>query len=192
MNASFPDSRIPTPMRRTFLFSLVAVAALTACGNDDDPTTGPGGAPRVYNQVERLGNPLVSEVLLAKRNHGFHNAGMPTSDVANHSAEVKAFVRTVAGRNDTVANTLAAVLLPDMLIVQTGRAGSTAGWLSWALADGYGGRKLADDVVDAGLMAIFGPLLSPANVSPGLSTDNVGANDKTFSTTFPYLAAPSL
>ncbi|MBC7897786.1 MAG: DUF4331 family protein [Cytophagaceae bacterium] len=180
-------------MRRSIFVSLVAVAALTACGNDDDDTTGPGGgSPRVYNQVERLGNPLVSEVTLAKRNHAFHNVGMPTTDVANHSAELKAFVRTVAGRNETVANTLASVLLPDMLIVQTNKAGGTAGWLSWALADGYGGRKLADDVVDAGLMAIFGPLLSPANVSPGLSTDNVGANDKAFSATFPYLAAPSL
>ncbi|MCC6317606.1 MAG: DUF4331 family protein [Gemmatimonadaceae bacterium] len=177
-------------MRRLIL-SLAAVGALSACGSDDD-TTGPGNTPRVYNQVERLGNPLVSEVLLAKRNHAFHNVGKPSTDVANHSAEVRAFVKTVAGRNDTVANTLAAVLLPDMLIVQTNKPANTAGWLTWALADGYGGRKLADDVVDAGLAAIFGPLLSPANVSPALSTDNVNANDKPFGTTFPYLAAPSL
>ncbi len=74
---------------------------------------------------------------------------------------------TVAGRNATVQNTLAAVLLPDMLIVQTDKATSTAGWLSWALADGYGGRKLADDVVDAGLAATFGSLLDPNNMSPG-------------------------
>lgn len=186
------DSRILTPMRRSIFLSMFALAALTACGNDDDSTTGPDGTPRVYNQVERLGNPLVSEVLLAKRNHAFHNVGQPTSDVANHSTEVKAFVRTVAGRNETVANTLASVLLPDMLIVQTNKAGNTAGWLTWALADGYGGRKLTDDVVDAGLSALFGSLLSPANVTPGLTTDNVGANDKAFGTTFPYLAAPSL
>jgi hypothetical protein len=179
-------------MHRSVFFSLAAVAALTACGTDDDSATGPDATPRVYNQVERLGNPLVSEVLLAKRNHAFHNAGMPTTDVANHGAEVRAFVRTVAGRNEAVANTLASVLLPDMLIVQVNKAGSTAGWLSWALADGYGGRKLADDVVDAGLMALFGPLLDPNNTTPGLQTDNVNANDKAFGTTFPYLAAPSL
>ena len=51
-------------------------------------------------------------------------------------------------------------------------------------------RRLADDVVDAGLMAIFGPLLSQNNVSPGLTTDNVGENDRPFQTTFPYLADP--
>jgi hypothetical protein len=88
-----------------------------------------------------------------------------------------------------VANTLASVLLPDMLIVQTDKPPTTAGWLTWALANGYGGRKLTDDVVDAGLSATFGSLLSPNNVSPGLTTDNVSQNDKPFMTTFPYLAA---
>jgi hypothetical protein len=78
-----------------------------------------------------------------------------------------------------------------MLIVQPNRARGTSGWLTWALADGYGGRNLTDDVVDAGLMAIFGPLLDPENVSPGLSTDNVPANDRPFLPSFPYLAAPN-
>ncbi len=178
-------------MRRMML-SLLAVSALAACGDDDDNgVTGPSDTPRVYNQVERLGNPLVSEVFLAKRNHGFHNAGMPATDVANHAAELRNFVKTVAGRQDNVANTLASVLLPDMLIVQANKPGNTAGWLTWALADGYGGRKLADDVVDAGLSAIFGPLLSTANVTQALVSDNVSANDKPFSTTFPYLAPAS-
>lgn len=173
------------------MLALLATAALAACGDDDTDIAGPSASPRVYNQIERLGNPLVSEVFLAKRNHGFHNAGMPTTDVANHAAELRTFVRTVAGRQDNVANTIASVLLPDMLIVQTNKAGNTAGWLTWALADGYGGRRLADDVVDAGLSAIFGPLLSPANVTPSLVSDNVGANDKPFGTTFPYLAPAS-
>ena len=111
--------------------------------------------------------------------------------MANFTAELKGFVATVAGRNATVQNTLAAVLLPDMLIVQTDKPEANAGWLTWALAPstGWGGRKLTDDVVDAGLAAIFGSLLDPNNVSAGLTTDNVNANDATFSATFPYLAA---
>ncbi|MEP7384783.1 MAG: DUF4331 family protein [Gemmatimonadota bacterium] len=184
----------PADMRNlTLRLTTVALAAstlaLSACG-DDNQTTAPSFT-RVYNQVERLGNPLVSEVTLAKRNHGFHNKGMPSTDVANHATELKSFVTTVAGREASLANTLASVLLPDMLIIQTDKAGTSAGWLTWALADGYGGRKLTDDVVDAGLLAIFGPLLNPNNVSPGLTTDNVGANDKPFSAAFPYLAAPT-
>jgi hypothetical protein len=179
---------------RTRTRKLAALGALTllsvsmACSDEGQDITGTG-TDRIYTQVERLGNPLVSEVTLAKRNHGFHNSGRPSTDVVNHSAELKAFVTNVAGRDASVANTLATVLLPDMLIVQTDKPANTAGWLTWALANGYGGRKLTDDVVDAGLQAIFGGLLSPNNVSPALTTDNVGQNDKPFATTFPYLAA---
>ena len=165
-----------------------ALATAAACSNDNNGITAVP-SDRVFVQVDRLGNPLVSEVFLAKRNHGFHNAGKPSTDVANHATELKAFVTTVAGRDQSVANTLASVLLPDMLIVQTDKATNTAGWLTWALANGYGGRKLTDDVVDAGLAAVFGNLLSPTNVSPGLTTDNVNQNDKPFLATFPYLAA---
>ena len=171
------------------LGALALALSVAACNDDDDNDITGIANDRIFVQVERLGNPLVSEVFLAKRNHGFHNAGRPGTDVANHTTELKAFVTTVAGRDQTVANTLASVLLPDMLIVQTDKAANTAGWLSWALANGYGGRKLSDDVVDAGLAALFGNLLSPNNVSPGLATDNVNQNDKPFLTSFPYLAA---
>ncbi len=148
-------------------------------------------AERAYNQVQRLGNPLVSEVFLAKRSHPVHGSTGPAQDVALISDELKAFVRDVAGRNATVQNTLAAVLLPDELIIQTDKDPATAGWLSWALANGWGGRKLDDDVVDAGLLAIFGPLLDPNNTTPGLESDNVNGNDHPFLTSFPYLAAPN-
>ena len=169
---------------------LMLAAALFGAGCSGDNTTMPIGddGARMYNQVQRLGNPLVSEVFLAKRSHALHGSTGPAADQATIQAEFINFIATVAGRNATVQNTLAAALLPDMLIVQTDKEPTTAGWLSWALADGYGGRKLADDVVDAGLVAIFGPLLDANNVSPGLSTDNVG-NDSNFLTVFPYVAA---
>ncbi|OLD74674.1 MAG: hypothetical protein AUG87_15850 [Candidatus Rokubacteria bacterium 13_1_20CM_4_70_14] len=131
-------------------------------------------------------------MFLAKRSHPVHGATGPAQDVTLISAELKAFVANVAGRNATVQNTLAAVLLPDELIIQTDKDPASAGWLSWALANGWGGRKLGDDVVDAGLSAIFGSLLDPSNTSPGLTTDNVAANDVAFGATFPYLAAPHL
>jgi hypothetical protein len=171
---------------------LILAGTILAAGCNDNNDTGSTGPDfdRMYNQVQRLGNPLVSEVFLAKRSHPQHGAIGPADDVAMIGTELKSFVLTVAGRNQTVANTLASVLLPDMLIVQTDKDPTSAGWLSWALADGWGGRKLTDDVVDAGLMAIFGPLLDPNNVSPGLTTDNVG-NDSQFQAAFPYLATPN-
>jgi hypothetical protein len=169
--------------------AVLGLALLAGACNEDTILS---KTARAYNQVQRLGNPLVSEVFLAKRSHPVHGSVGPDQDVALLTAELKGFVANVAGRNATVQNTLAAVLLPDELIIQTDKDPGTAGWLSWALANGWGGRKLTDDVVDAGLDAIFGPLLDPNNTSPGLETDNVAANDVAFATTFPYLAAPHL
>ncbi|MBP6443979.1 MAG: DUF4331 family protein [Gemmatimonadales bacterium] len=175
-------------MTRLAVTPLLLVAALVGAGCSSDSTTMPtDNGTRMYNQVQRLGNPLVSEVLLAKRSHALHGSTGPAVDPTTIRAEFVNFIATVAGRNATVQNTLATVLLPDMLIVQTDKPIASAGWLSWALADGYGGRKLSDDVVDAGLSAIFGTLLDPSNVSPGLASDNV-PNDSNFLTTFPYLA----
>ena len=166
-------------------------AGLAGC--NDDEGTGPTTA-QMYDQVQRLGNPLVSEVFLAKRSHPQHGAIGPAEDVAMIGDELKSFVLNVAGRNQTLANTLAAVLLPDMLIVQTDKPATTAGWLTWLpqLGNGWGGRKLSDDVVDLGLLALFG---DPFGIDPAgavgkqaLTTDNVGS-DSSFLTTFPYVAA---
>ena len=176
-----------TSLRLGLAVAAAAATVVTAACNDDN--VGPAQT-RMFDQVQRLGNPLVSEVLLAKRSHAQHGTIGPDEDNAMIEAEFRAFIATVAGRNQTVQNTLASVLLPDMLIVESGRDPSTAGYLSWALANGWGGRTLSDDVLDASTMAVFGPLLDPDDVSPGLTTDNIPSDD-TFSSTFPYLKAPN-
>lgn len=164
-----------------------ALVVLLAAGCSDDHPAAPATS-RVFNQVQRLGNPLVSEVFLAKRDHAFHGSTAPTIDVAAFTPIIRSFTDNVAGRDSTVGKTLAAVLLPDELLVQSNKDTASAGWLTWALANGWGGRKLTDDVVTAGLQAIFGALLNPNNTSPALADDHVAANDVPFSTTFPYLA----
>ncbi len=183
-------------MRSTFrtrtLCAALALPLLVA-GCSDDNNGGGSTSPdvtRTYNQVERLGNPLVSEVFFMKRDHGLHNSTAPATDVANGFGDkIKAFTNAF-NRGPTIANTLAAVLVPDMLMVYPNRAGNTAGWLSWALAGGYGGRKIQDDVVDAGLTAIFGKLLDAnATVVTGLTSDNISTSVRTYPTTFPYLEA---
>jgi hypothetical protein len=170
-----------------------ALLAFAACSDDNGISTGPN--TREYNQVQRLGNPLVSEVFLAKKDHAFHGSVGPSEDVAAFAPTVKAFPAAF-GRDAVIGNTLASVLLPDMLIVQLDKDPASAGWLSWALADGYGGRKLSDDVVDAGLTAIFGPLLGDPthkvcdNFALPLCTDNVPDPGR-HSDAFPYLLPPA-
>jgi hypothetical protein len=171
----------------------IAGPNLSQAAADD---TDEGDTNTVYEQVEFLGNPLVSEVTITKANHDEYNRTQPYN-TATFGPQSLAFINAFRGNQPVVANTLGAVLYPDMLVVESSRNPATAGWLSWALANGWGGRKLGDDVVDAGLSAIFGKIITADgaycdNFTLPLCTDNVGANDKTFSTTFPYLASPTL
>ena len=185
----------------------IALTALTllaaACDGDATRPVGTAGpasldhlpaAGTMYDQIEFLGNPLVSEVTIAKANHEAYNKTQPYN-TATFLPQTAAFV-TSFGRPASLARTLGGVLYPDILIVDTSKDPATAGWLSWALAAGWGGRKLSDDVVDLGLTAIFssflekeGALCAPFQLP--LCTDNVPANDNAFLATFPYLAAPN-
>jgi hypothetical protein len=180
--------------------TLAAVSAASLAGCSDD-NTGPA-TMRMFNQVQRLGNPLVSEVLLAKRSHPTHGSIGPQDDATVLGPEILSFITgpgSVAGRSAGYANTLGSVLLPDMLVVQTDKDPSTAGWLNWVglppLANGWGGRKLQDDVVDLALLAVFG---DPFGADPdgaagkeGLTTDNVAFDSPGVTNTFPYLAPPN-
>ncbi|HZM28389.1 MAG TPA: DUF4331 family protein [Gemmatimonadales bacterium] len=180
-----------------------ALALVAACSDDGTMTTPTDPANmRSYDQVQRLGNPLVSEVLLQKADHPLHGSIGPDQDLALVAPRALAFITgpgSVAGRSADYANVLGSVLLPDMLIVQTDKPANTAGWLNWVgvapLANGYGGRKLTDDVVDLALLAIFGdPFgLDPAGAQgkQALTTDNVAFDSPGITTTFPYLAPPN-
>jgi hypothetical protein len=194
---------ILSPARRWALTFTIVAAGLAASGcSDDDGDGGNGPAePEAFNQVQRLGNPLVSEVLLSKRSHPTHGSIGPQDDVALIGQEVLGFLTgpgSVAGRSADYANTLGGALLPDMLIVQTDEDPATAGWLTWLplapFANGYGGRKLDDDVVDLALLAVFGdPFGADPDGAAGkeaLTTDNVGS-DSSILPNFPYLGEPS-
>ncbi len=195
---------LATPKRAIVgLMTLALMVVASAC-NDNTELTGID-TNRVYIQVERLGNPLVSEVFFLKRDHGLHNAKSPIDDTRTMDqggTDVPGHIRSFASqspfnRSETIISTLGAVLAPDELVVYPNRstAAGNVGWLTWALKPGvgYGGRMLTDDVVDLGLSAVFGNLLDPsAPVVAGLTSDNVPASVRSFSATFPYLEAPRL
>ena len=183
----------------TGLMTLALVLTVSAC-NDDTDLTGVD-TNRTYTQIERLGNPLVSEVFFPKRDHGLHNNKGPVDDTKTMDqggtdvrGHISSFVSQFPNRTQTTITTLGAVLAPDMLMVFPNRAttAGNVGWLTWALKPnvGYGGRLLTDDVVDIGLSAVFGNALDPAQpVLAGLTSDNVGPSVRSFSATFPYLEA---
>jgi hypothetical protein len=190
-------------VRRCALSAATALGCVAAAACSDDNDNGGNGPdqPRAFNQIQRLGNPLVSEVLLAKRSHPTHGSIGPEDDAALIGAEALGFITgpgSVAGRSADYATTLGGALLPDMLIVQTDKDPATAGWLTWLplapFANGYGGRRLTDDVVDLALLAVFGDPFGadPAGAAgkEALTTDNV-ASDSPVTGSFPYLGAPN-
>lgn len=187
--------------------AILAIGLIAAGCSETDKSgstiSGPDGGPTIseshlapgttFVQVEELGNPLVQEVTIVKARHDLYDRTMPYN-TAEFRPETEAFIKSF-GRPQSLATLLGSVLYPDILIVDSSKNPSTAGWLSWALANGWGGRKLDDDVVDIGLTAIFSHLLAAeghkcAPFQLPLCTDNVGANDKPNLATFPYVAAP--
>jgi hypothetical protein len=142
-----------------------------------------------YDQVDRMGRPAINTVF-----NGLHVPGSstlnnaekeafnrlnPSSDRAVATDNVVAVLNTIGAvltANGATAYTAAQVsgiartLLPDILTFQVG---NSAGFLN--------GRKLGDDVINAE----FGLLTNGA-----VTSDGVNANDRSFSSSFPYLAAP--
>jgi hypothetical protein len=177
------------------LVSAAAALSLVATACSDNNNTGPT-TPRMFNQVQRLGNPLVSEVLLSKRDHAVHGSIGPDQDAALVAPLVVDFMTNVAKRDPAYINAIAPALIPDVLVVDTSKdpAADPVGWLTWLpqLGGGYGGRALKDDVVDLALTAVFGSALGdPDHATPELTTDNVAFDSPGVTTTFPYLAPPN-
>ena len=77
------------------------------------------------------------------------------------------------------AAALASVLLPDVLMFDTG---SGAGFVR-----SFNGRRVDEDVMDRQLAILTGGFFGD---KPALDTDCVDRNDVPLPTSFPYLAAP--
>jgi hypothetical protein len=158
------------------------LAALTFVACDDD-STGPNdtdvAASVIMNQdlqqVDRMGLPALNTAFVsASATKNAYNLGTPATDEANFLSTFTSVIMARYGLNTTQATGLANFVLPDMLPL-----GNLSGFPN--------GRRLPDDVIDTELGLIFG-VFGPA--VPALQSDNVSANDRAFSPSFPYLAAP--
>jgi hypothetical protein len=119
-------------------------------------------------QLDRMARPAINTVFIPEAQKDAFNNNTPDRDKGIYTDEVTAALNSLAS---PATATLAGLLLPDILTVDLSKS---VGYLN--------GRGLADDVIDISLQAITG------STTIG---DGVNANDKPFSATFPYLAAPS-
>ena len=187
-------------LRRATVGAAVAALGLgaAACSDDSGPST-----PQSFDQIQRLGNPLISEVLLMQGAATPRTAPSVRRTTPPWSApEILGFITGSGQRGRPVGRLRqhpgqrAAARRAGGTDRQGSRSG--AGWLTWLplapFANGYGGGKLTDDVVDLALLAVFGdPFGADPDGAAGkeaLTTDNV-ASDSPISGAFPYLGAPN-
>ena len=177
-------------MKKTFLNIFIAgsviIVAASSCSKNDSPAP---VAPTVYYQGgDQMGRPAINTVFVNAAAKDSCNNALPTQMAGLFTAKFKAkllglnagYTTNALGLN---ADAFTGVLVTDVLNVST--TGTTT------FFDGTNvltGRILGDDVIDTELILIFGGPNGTAN--PGLTSDNVSANDKAFLTTFPYLASP--
>jgi Domain of unknown function (DUF4331) len=171
---------------------IMAVATLVSCKKktvDDMPVVDTFDLAGTYTQADQMARPAINTVFVgAARKNEFNN----TTPTAMNAAFKTDFVNVLTGFGQTMTSTnalgqtrdaMATLLVSDVLNVKMN--GTTT------FFDGTNvltGRALADDVIDTELLLIFGGSTGASN--PGLTKDNVGSNDKAFTTTFPYLASP--
>src|SRR4051794_10244788 len=173
-------------------------------------TTQRKNAKGYYEQVSRLGNPLVNEVVNPLKDKDKFNASSPWNDgqflknVTNPELpkliegiyKIKApaeprndlvdvFLKGVKGLNQP-PNVRASEELRLNTSIQPSMHPKRLGVLDGDNAGFPNGRRLTDDVVDEALQVVEGELVGSKNDLG----DAVDANDKKFGHSFPYLANP--
>ena len=192
-------------MNKRYIVALIAVAfagAIVGGCSSSVGTTPPSGPPppppaTSYKQIELLSRPAVKEAFEMFEDHNTTNRSEPYADPVLQS-QIKSF--SLMFRSKTWAETLQAVLYPNVMKVDLSQNTTKAAYLGYetggATGSKFGGRALDDDIIDISLGAIFGNTLSALGLipddhkeAPCLALDNV-AYDKSNTDTFPYIQAP--
>ncbi|MFD2916222.1 DUF4331 family protein [Psychroserpens luteus] len=169
---------------------LVSLSAYNCNNDDDNNVTGPTGPnfTGTYAQEDQMGRPAINTVFVDMADKNAFNTTIPSNQGAAFQSKFEARLLALNPGYTTNAltwdaPTFTGALATDVLTVSL--TGTTT------FFDGTNvltGRALADDVISTELLLIFGGPMGTDN--PGLSDDNVDGNDKTFLSSFPYLATP--
>lgn len=165
---------------------LAATLFAASCKDKTDPVV-----ITYYEQQDQMARPAINTVFVpvAADKDAFNTTPPSAMGAAFQSKFQTRLLALNAGyTTNALGQTAAAfttLLATDVLGVST--TGPTT-FFDGVPANTLSGRKLDDDVIDVELLLIFGGPTGASN--PGLTKDNVNANDKTFSASFPYLATP--
>ncbi|MFG6687512.1 DUF4331 family protein [Mariniflexile sp. HNIBRBA6329] len=144
-----------------------------------------------YMQEDQMGRPAVNTVFVSAASKDMFNVTKPSAQSAAFQSMFQSNLLALSpayanGGKNALGQDAAAftgLLATDVLNVSLDT--------KTTFFDGTNiltGRALADDVITVELLLIFGG--EDFSENPGLSNDNVDANDKPFLASFPYLASP--
>ncbi len=164
------------------LFS--AALATTSCEDKVDP------APTVfYEQQDQMARPAINTVFVTPAaDKDAFNTTVPSAQGAAFQSKFQTRLLALNAGYTTNALGQTAAQLTGLLATDVLGVSTTGVTTFFDGTNVLTGRALADDVIDVELLLLFGGPTGASN--PGLTKDNVNANDKTFSTSFPYLATP--
>lgn len=167
---------------------VVAVVSIN-CDNNDDTNNNQIALDfsGTFVQQDQMARPAINTVFIASgQPKDDFNAAIPSAMGAKYQSIFQSRLMALNPNFTTNALGQTAAQFTGLLatdVINVSKTGTTT------FFDGTNvltGRALADDVIDVELLLIFGGSTGASN--PGLTSDNVNANDKAFGTSFPYLA----
>ncbi|HEX5651634.1 MAG TPA: DUF4331 family protein [Chitinophagaceae bacterium] len=173
-------------INKHYLLALFAIVSLGATSCDKDDVDDNFDTSGTYIQNDQMARPAINTVFVGSARKNEFNTTAPSAMSAAFTAQFLSVLTGFGYSSNALGMdkaTFAGALVTDVLNVKMN--GPTT------FFDGTNvltGRALADDVIDTELLLIFGGASGGSN--PGLTRDNVNANDKSFLSVFPYLAAP--
>lgn len=175
---------------KLFAALFIGSSALFVACEDDDNTTPP--ATVFYQQADQKARPAINTVFVGSAQKDMFNTTTPVSMGAAFQSTFQARLLALNPGYTTNALTQTAAQFTGLLATDVLNVSTTAPTTFFDGTNVLTGRALADDVIDVELILLFGGpnALTGNPTNPGLISDNVGANDKAFLTSFPYLASP--
>ena len=168
-----------------------------SCNSDDDgdiEVTTPTEIDfsGTYTQQDQMGRPAINTVFVSSGSKDLFNVTTPsnqgTAFQAMFQSNLEALSPAYGNNGDQNALGLDAATFTGLLATDVLNVSLDGVTTFFDGTNVLTGRALADDVISTELLLIFGG--ETGTEFPGLSDDNVDANDKEFLTSFPYLATP--
>jgi hypothetical protein len=166
---------------------IFATTLLVSCDNNEDAPAANLDFSGTYILQDQMARPAINTVFIASgAPKDAFNSAIPSVMGASYQSIFQSRLLALNSGYTTNALGQTAAQLTGLLATDVLGVDKTKKTTFFDGTNVLTGRALADDVIDVELLLIFGGSAGTSNT--GLTSDHVNANDKAFTTSFPYLA----